>query len=120
MEVLTKQPPTGSSYHHFITTNSFFRELKKYYNHALPQFIKKEKKTKHKMVLKDSLKLTSFHSFFTILLYTQLHPNNFLAHSCPLGPCICSPSARNPFPQHLVIHIYLRFYLNSSGSIIQL
>lgn len=44
MEVLTKQPPTGSSYHHFITTNSFFRELKKYYNHALPQFIKKEKK----------------------------------------------------------------------------
>lgn len=72
------------------------------------------------MVLKDSLQLTSFHSFLTILLYTQLHPNNFLVHSCLLGPCICSPSARNPFPQHLIIHIYLRFYLNSSGSIIQL
>lgn len=108
----------------FVSTNSFFKELKKFYNPTIPWFItdrctckRESENTKWSLRTYPQLNLFPFISYYSLLNST---PSKQLSCSLLLlGLWVCFPYARDNFP-HLFSRIYLRFYLNSSRSIIQL
>lgn len=63
MELLMKNPPTII----FVSTNSFLKELKEYYNPAIPWFLRKEGERE---VLED---LSATYLFPLIFYYSPLN-----------------------------------------------